>query len=163
MTHLQPVTNYVICQENEIAECASVEKLSALKESLEGQHSAVLRTVFAWLFPFGPAWNSILGTFYISSCVALCLFLCMSLPNGTSVPNLILAFIPAQINANTLNTMTAFAVCELARCAACECGSFSCGWLFALDRWFVIGRLPTPGAPFLYGRAGRLWRALRNG
>jgi hypothetical protein len=31
---------------------------------------------------------------------------------GCSVPNFILAFIPAQINANTLNTMTAFAVCE---------------------------------------------------
>jgi len=27
-----------------------------------------------------------------------------------SVPNFILAFIPAQINRNTLNTMTAFAV-----------------------------------------------------
>jgi len=27
-----------------------------------------------------------------------------------SVPNFILAFIPAEINANTLNTMTAFAV-----------------------------------------------------
>jgi len=51
-----------------------------------------LRTVFAWLFPFGPAWNSILGTFYISS-----------------VPNFILAFIPAKINGDTLNTMTAFA------------------------------------------------------
>jgi hypothetical protein len=31
---------------------------------------------------------------------------------GCRVPNFILAFIPAQINANTLNTMTAFAVCE---------------------------------------------------
>jgi hypothetical protein len=28
-----------------------------------------------------------------------------------SVPNFILAFIPAEINPNTLNTMTAFAVC----------------------------------------------------
>ncbi|EIM91296.1 Zinc/iron permease [Stereum hirsutum FP-91666 SS1] len=51
-----------------------------------------MRQVFAWLFPFGPGWNSVLGTFYISS-----------------VPNFILAFIPAQINRNTLNTMTAFA------------------------------------------------------
>lgn len=51
-----------------------------------------MRQIFAWLFPFGPAWNSILGTFYISS-----------------VPNFILAFIPAEINPNTLNTMTAFA------------------------------------------------------
>ena len=30
------------------------------------------------------------------------------------VPNFILAFIPAEINPNTLNTMTAFAVCALA-------------------------------------------------
>ncbi|KAF8164005.1 ZIP-like iron-zinc transporter [Pholiota molesta] len=78
--------------ENEIHECAPIRNLSALKETLTEQQSPILRTVFAWLFPFGPAWNSILGTFYISS-----------------VPNFILAFIPAQINANTLNTMTAFA------------------------------------------------------
>ncbi|EKM58251.1 uncharacterized protein PHACADRAFT_171514 [Phanerochaete carnosa HHB-10118-sp] len=51
-----------------------------------------MRQIFSWLFPFGPAWNSVLGTFYISS-----------------VPNFILAFIPAEINPNTLNTMTAFA------------------------------------------------------
>ncbi|KAF5327591.1 hypothetical protein D9619_004118 [Psilocybe cf. subviscida] len=78
--------------ENEIEQCAPVRKLTDLKESLEAEHSPVMRTVFAWLFPFGPAWNSILGTFYISS-----------------VPNFILAFIPAKINTNTLNTMTAFA------------------------------------------------------
>jgi zinc transporter 7 len=51
-----------------------------------------MRQVFAVLFPFGPGWNSVLGTFYISS-----------------VPNFILAFIPAQINRDTLNVMTAFA------------------------------------------------------
>ncbi|KAJ3514904.1 hypothetical protein NLJ89_g2085 [Agrocybe chaxingu] len=70
----------------------SVSKLSLLKATLEAGESPVMRKVFSWLFPFGPAWNSILGTFYISS-----------------VPNFILAFIPAEINANTLNTMTAFA------------------------------------------------------
>jgi len=31
-------------------------------------------------------------------------------PDSESVPNFILAFIPAQINTDTLNTMTAFAV-----------------------------------------------------
>lgn len=51
-----------------------------------------MRQIFAFFFPFGPAWNSILATFYISS-----------------VPNFILAFIPAEISPNTLNTMTAFA------------------------------------------------------
>jgi len=44
--------------------------LKELKESLEEDASKLTRQVFAWLFPFGPAWNSILGTFYISSCVA---------------------------------------------------------------------------------------------
>ncbi|KAF4613782.1 hypothetical protein D9613_007487 [Agrocybe pediades] len=78
--------------ENEIEKCPPIQRLSVLKETLEAQQSPIMRTVFSWLFPFGPAWNSILGTFYISS-----------------VPNFILAFIPAQINANTLNTMTAFA------------------------------------------------------
>ncbi|KAJ7096506.1 ZIP-like iron-zinc transporter [Mycena belliarum] len=77
---------------SEIQDCAPVWRLSLLKATLEAEESPVLRKIFAWLFPFGPAWNSILGTFYISS-----------------VPNFILAFIPAQINGNTLNTMTAFA------------------------------------------------------
>ncbi|KAJ7745764.1 ZIP-like iron-zinc transporter [Mycena metata] len=77
---------------SEIQECLPVWRLSLLKTTLEAEESPLMRKVFAWLFPFGPAWNSILGTFYISS-----------------VPNFILAFIPAQINGNTLNTMTAFA------------------------------------------------------
>lgn len=90
-----------------------MKKLSLLKESLEAEHSPVMRTVFAWLFPFGPAWNSILGTFYISSyvpCRVVDLGRLMKSIWVPSVPNFILAFIPAEINANTLNTMTAFAV-----------------------------------------------------
>lgn len=79
--------------DTDIHQCSAVQKLSQLKEHLEDEESPIMRQVFAWLFPFGPGWNSILGTFYISS-----------------VPNFILAFIPAQINPNTLNTMTAFAV-----------------------------------------------------
>ncbi|KAF8896172.1 ZIP-like iron-zinc transporter [Infundibulicybe gibba] len=78
--------------ESEIHECPPIQQLSALKHVLEEQESPIMRQVFSWLFPFGPAWNSIIGTFYISS-----------------VPNFILAFIPAKINGNTLNTMTAFA------------------------------------------------------
>ncbi|KAJ7650051.1 ZIP-like iron-zinc transporter [Roridomyces roridus] len=77
---------------SEIQECAPVWRLGLLKAALEEEESPFMRRVFAILFPFGPAWNSILGTFYISS-----------------IPNFILAFIPAQISANTLNTMTAFA------------------------------------------------------
>lgn len=49
-----------------------VKRLSALKHSLEEDESPLLRKIFAVLFPFGPAWNSILGTFYISSYVAFC-------------------------------------------------------------------------------------------
>ncbi|KAG6840580.1 hypothetical protein C0991_005720 [Blastosporella zonata] len=78
--------------ESDVQECVPIKQLSALKEVIEEGESPLLRQVFAWLFPFGPAWNSILGTFYISS-----------------VPNFILAFIPAEIHADTLNTMTAFA------------------------------------------------------
>ncbi|KIP11207.1 hypothetical protein PHLGIDRAFT_114862 [Phlebiopsis gigantea 11061_1 CR5-6] len=73
-----------------VQQCAPVKQLGALKAELEAAQSPIMRQVFAWLFPFGPGWNS--GTFYISS-----------------VPNFILAFIPAEINPNTLNTMTAFA------------------------------------------------------
>lgn len=70
-----------------------------------------MRKIFAFLFPFGPAWNSILGTFYISSCVSHHHPSSCDAKLHISVPNFILAFIPAQINGNTLNTMTAFAVC----------------------------------------------------
>ncbi|KAK7463403.1 hypothetical protein VKT23_006757 [Stygiomarasmius scandens] len=76
----------------DVKECPSVQQLRSLKLAMEEGESPVMRQIFAWLFPFGPAWNSVLGTFYISS-----------------VPNFILAFIPAQINGDTLNTMTAFA------------------------------------------------------
>ncbi|KAI0649363.1 ZIP-like iron-zinc transporter [Trametes meyenii] len=76
----------------DIQACEPVKALGVLKEELEAAQSPIMRQVFSWLFPFGPGWNSVLGTFYISS-----------------VPNFILAFIPAQINPNTLNTMTAFA------------------------------------------------------
>ncbi|ESK93962.1 zip zinc transporter [Moniliophthora roreri MCA 2997] len=76
----------------DIDECLPVQQLSALKVQLEEEESPIMRKIFAILFPFGPAWNSILGTFYISS-----------------VPNIILAFIPENLNPDTLNTMTAFA------------------------------------------------------
>lgn len=45
-------------QESEIHECPSVEKLSALKIAVEDEESPIMRQVFAWLFPFGPGWNS---------------------------------------------------------------------------------------------------------
>ncbi|KAJ3762652.1 Zinc/iron permease [Lentinula raphanica] len=76
----------------DIKQCLVVQQLDTLKLDIEGEEFPIMRKVFAWLFPFGPAWNSILGTFYISS-----------------VPNFILAFIPAKIGSDTLNTMTAFA------------------------------------------------------
>nr|AMD82964.1 zinc transporter protein ZIP2 [Russula atropurpurea] len=82
----------LVIREIEIAQCAPVRQLSALKEEIALDESPLMRQVFAVLFPFGPGWNSVLGTFYISS-----------------VPNFILAFIPAQINRDTLNVMTAFA------------------------------------------------------
>ncbi|KAI0661589.1 Zinc/iron permease [Cubamyces menziesii] len=82
----------LVVSDADIQACEPVQQLSALKEELEAAQSPIMRQVFSWLFPFGPGWNSVLGTFYISS-----------------VPNFILAFIPAQINPNTLNTMTAFA------------------------------------------------------
>ncbi|OSD06422.1 Zinc/iron permease [Trametes coccinea BRFM310] len=82
----------LVVSDADVQACEPVQRLGALKEVLEAVQSPIMRQVFSWLFPFGPGWNSVLGTFYISS-----------------VPNFILAFIPAQINPNTLNTMTAFA------------------------------------------------------
>ncbi|KAG1898373.1 ZIP-like iron-zinc transporter [Suillus fuscotomentosus] len=89
---LESARDSLVVRESEIHECTSIEKLSALKIAVEDEESPIMRQVFAWLFPFGPGWNSVLGTFYISS-----------------VPNFILAFIPAEIHPDTLNTMTAFA------------------------------------------------------
>jgi hypothetical protein len=45
-------------QETEISECPPIQRLSALKAKIEEQQSPIMRQVFAWLFPFGPAWNS---------------------------------------------------------------------------------------------------------
>lgn len=58
----------------------------------------------------------VLGTFYISSCVCLFVRSYAQVPTPLTfkqcfrVPNFILAFIPAEIHPDTLNTMTAFAV-----------------------------------------------------
>lgn len=98
-------------QEAEVHECEAIKKLTSLKNVIDEGESPLLRQVFAWLFPFGPGWNSILGTFYISSSVCSSnYFASSSFCLRISVPNFILAFIPAEINADTLNTMTAFAV-----------------------------------------------------
>ncbi|KIK55111.1 hypothetical protein GYMLUDRAFT_48067 [Collybiopsis luxurians FD-317 M1] len=78
--------------DQDLKQCNAIQELDALKIQMEEGESPIMRTIFGYLFPFGPAWNSILGTFYISS-----------------VPNFILAFIPSKINGDTLNTMTAFA------------------------------------------------------
>lgn len=48
----------ITAQESEIHECPSVEKLSTLKIAVEDEESPIMRQVFAWLFPFGPGWNS---------------------------------------------------------------------------------------------------------
>lgn len=87
-----------------------MRRLTELKEGLEEDASKLTRVAFSWLFPFGPAWNSVLGTFYISSFVLVKLTVLHMLNVRGSVPNMILAFIPAEIRPNTLNTMTAFAV-----------------------------------------------------
>ncbi|KZS92471.1 ZIP-like iron-zinc transporter [Sistotremastrum niveocremeum HHB9708] len=86
------VQSKITISENDLQQCKPVQALSALKIEVDGSASTLTRRVFDVLFPFGPGWNSILATFYISS-----------------VPNFILAFIPEQINSDTLNTMTAFA------------------------------------------------------
>ncbi|KAI0779097.1 ZIP zinc transporter-domain-containing protein [Irpex lacteus] len=92
--------------------CTPIKTLSALKDELEEGQSPVMRQVFAWLFPFGPAWNSGVSLLLFSLSSLPALFLSLHVLGTfyiSSVPNFILAFIPAEINPNTLNTMTAFA------------------------------------------------------
>ncbi|KAG6374379.1 ZIP zinc transporter-domain-containing protein [Boletus reticuloceps] len=79
----------LVIRESDIHDCAAVQKLNHLKHVVEDDQSPIMRQVFAWLFPFGPGWNA--GLLFVL------------------VPNFILAFIPAEIDTNTLNTMTAFA------------------------------------------------------
>lgn len=88
-----PSVASILDQLADIEQCEPVQQLSSLKEELESTASPVMRQVFAWLFPFGPGWNSgahvclrrskwrtdlsylhsvVLGTFYISSYVWRC-------------------------------------------------------------------------------------------
>lgn len=59
----------LVFKASDIQNAEPVRRLTELKEDLEGDASKLTRVVFSWLFPFGPAWNSVLGTFYISSFV----------------------------------------------------------------------------------------------
>ena len=54
--------DYPALQDADIAQCAPVQQLSVLKHELEEAQSPVMRQVFAWLFPFGPGWNSGAGS-----------------------------------------------------------------------------------------------------
>jgi hypothetical protein len=76
-----------------------------------------------------------------------------------SVPNFILAFIPAQIDRDTLNTMTAFAV----RVCAQHLGPIRNGLIVCLDWWITLRRLSAPRTTFLSWRTSRRCRAFRNG
>jgi hypothetical protein len=60
-----------------------------------GNRDSGLKSMYEFLFPFeSPAWNSILATFYISS-----------------VPNFILALVPAELELESLNTMVCSPLC----------------------------------------------------
>lgn len=97
----------------DIEACPAVQSLNAVKDVFESTagESPLLKRMFTVLFPFdrfvasfiscpvrvlrivfSPAYNSLLATFYISS-----------------FPNLILGFIPDDIELSSLNTMISFA------------------------------------------------------
>ncbi|OJT15556.1 hypothetical protein TRAPUB_6531 [Trametes pubescens] len=48
----------LVISDADIGQCEPVQRLGALKEELEAEQSPIMRQVFAWLFPFGPGWNS---------------------------------------------------------------------------------------------------------
>ncbi|CDO74899.1 hypothetical protein BN946_scf184988.g6 [Trametes cinnabarina] len=104
----------LVVSDADIQACEPVKQLSALKEEIEAAQSPIMRQVFSWLFPFGPGWNSVSllapTVRRKADHVARALHDCRRQTSSLCrVPNFILAFIPAQINPNTLNTMTAFA------------------------------------------------------
>ena len=60
-------------QESDIQDCAAVEKLSDLKRAVEDNESPIMRQVFSWLFPFGPAWNAgLLFVLWFGTFVNIC-------------------------------------------------------------------------------------------
>ncbi|KAG8905350.1 hypothetical protein FRB99_000178 [Tulasnella sp. 403] len=86
-------TSFFVQQASHIEKCEPVVKLQAIADELEGDASHTMRRIFEILFPFtSPGKNAVLATFYISS-----------------VPNILLAFIPSEISPSTMNIMTAFA------------------------------------------------------
>jgi zinc transporter 7 len=127
-------TTKLTVYQSDLQQCASVQKLSALRVAIEEKESPIMRQVFAWLFPFGPAWNSSTYAAYAFPHVDTTSGNVQFSGHSTSarsygfqtlrsahklffghflefsrIPNFILAFIPAEINRDTLNTMTAFA------------------------------------------------------
>lgn len=74
-----------------------------------------------------------------------------------SVPNFILAFIPAEISGDTLNTMTAFAVRVV----------YSSPGIIVLicdvDRWFAFGCFFAFSSTLVYGWTPRLWCSFCHG
>lgn len=52
-----PWFTYTI-QDTAVQKCSPVQQLSAIKHELQAAQSPIMRQVFAWLFPFGPGWNS---------------------------------------------------------------------------------------------------------
>jgi hypothetical protein len=71
------------------------EKARRLESSGNSGDASGLKSFYAFLFPFeSPAYNSILATFYISS-----------------VPNFILALVPAELELESLNTMVRLDLC----------------------------------------------------
>ncbi|GMM38959.1 Zn(2+) transporter [Saccharomycopsis crataegensis] len=80
--------------ENELDKCSVVKDLNAhLEEEHSDHEESFIQQLFEKLFPFGPAWNSVLATCYISG-----------------PPNLLLSLLPASIDPSRLTFLVSFAV-----------------------------------------------------
>ncbi|KAI5793231.1 ZIP zinc transporter-domain-containing protein [Geopyxis carbonaria] len=73
--------------DEKLQECPFVQQLNADRLTASPETSTMLKRVFAVLFPFGPALNSLLATAYISG-----------------PPNFLLALCPSNIDPNSLST-----------------------------------------------------------
>ncbi|KAA8907550.1 ZIP zinc transporter [Sphaerosporella brunnea] len=79
--------------DHKLQECTFVQDLNAARAAAAPVTSSLMKRVFAFLFPAGPAVNSLLATAYISG-----------------PPNFLLALCPADIDPASLSVMVAFAV-----------------------------------------------------
>jgi len=129
-----------------------------------------MRQIFAWLFPFGPAANSILGTFYISSYVATYNYLsCSQFICLLGYPTLYLLLYQLRLKA-TPWTQWLHLLWVVLSCIPSLHSFRLCGLhhdpdlpLSATDKWLTFWCFSTPRPSFVHGWTSTSRRSFCDG